>query len=103
MTVNEGKPVVLVAVGSDDAGNFAPLDPNVALIWSDNPKGIVSLAPGVPGAANCTVTFVTPGSVEITCVGDADLTSGVDNVSGSIDLSAQPMATKIIVTALPQS
>lgn len=103
ITLHEGNTIRLTAQGKDDNKVNRDLDiVNGNLDWKASAEGVVAISP-IPGTLFADLSYVGPGTVTVTCIGDADLTAAVSNVTGTIDVATVakpiPLATSIEISA----
>lgn len=100
--LHEGNEITLTAKGKKGTTD-KPLDPNFESVWTASAEGIVAISP-VPGTKTAKISFVGPGVVTITEHDDADLSTAVVDVSGTIDINCiAAMATSVEITASPET
>ncbi len=71
----------------DSKGHPAPLDGKPA--WTTSVNGIVSLFPSDDGL-KCDIVTLAVGSCQISVAADADLSSGVKQITGVLDITVAP-------------
>lgn len=86
-------------VATDRKGNPAPVETPEWMV--DNPN-LLALAPS-PDGLSCVVSAVGPlGTARLTFRADADMGSGVSQISGTLDIEVVAgQATTVIINAAP--
>ena len=98
--ISSDKKRTLTGVPVDAKGRPASIDGIIE--WSVAPAGMVALFPASDGKT-CDAVWMGPGTCTVTATADADTGSGVQQISGSVQLEALPnLAVAIQISVGPE-
>jgi len=87
INITDTQQVVLTAAFADKKGNAASVDG--APVWTSSDPSVATVTAAADGLT-ATVVAVTEGQVTISVDADADLGSGVQSITGTLDVVIGP-------------